>query len=220
VLAAHGWLARTPDAFRDAVLSHTIWRTAEPGDVIANAGDDIGGLIGFVEGAFAVASPDRLEAPLIHLFHPGDWTGLVPLVAGRARRATTIARTSGCYALVTQADMQRLLARNPESWREIARLSDELTEIALLAATNLMIPDSARRIAGVLLRLAGYRPPAWPSVRGDIPVSHDELAVISAMSRNTLAKVLHQFEAEGLVQVSYRRIAIRDTKGLADRAGD
>jgi CRP-like cAMP-binding protein len=57
-------------------------------------------------------------------------------------------------------------------------------------------------------------------VRGDIPVSHDELAVISAMSRNTLAKVLHQFEAEGLVQVSYRRIAIRDTKGLADRAGD
>jgi CRP-like cAMP-binding protein len=213
-LSAAGWLTRTPEGFREAVLSHAIWRTAEPGDVIANAGDDIGGLIGFAEGIFAIASPDRLEAPLIHLFHPGDWSGLVPLVSGRARRVTTVARTHASYALVTQADMQRLLTRNPEGWREIARLSDDLNEISQLAATNLMVPDSARRTAGVLLRLAGHRPPVWNAVRGEVPVSHDEMAVIAAISRNTLAKVLHQFEAERLIEVSYRRVRVLDCEGL------
>lgn len=214
MLGRQGWLARTSPDFREAVLGRAIWRTAEPGDVIASAGDDIGGLIGVAEGTFAMSAPAWTAAPVIHHLQPGDWSGHVPLVTGQPRRATTEARTVALYALVTQADMNRLLSRNPIWWREVALQAEDLGATATLAAIDLMIQDSSSRTAGVLLRLAGYRPPQWPAVRGDVVLSHDELAVIAGISRNTLAKILHDLETARLIEASYRRIRILDALGL------
>jgi CRP-like cAMP-binding protein len=218
VLAAQGWLSRAPEPFREAVLSHTIWRTAEPGDVIASAGDEIGGLIGLAEGVLSISSPARVAIPVVHLFHPGDWTGQVPIITGQPRRMTTEVRSAALYALVTQADMLRILARNPVWWRELALQSDDASDTALHAATELMMPDSSRRTAGALLRLGGCRPPRWPDPRGEALVSQDELATIAAVSRNTLSRILHQFEKDGLIEAGYRRIRLLDAARLRDIA--
>jgi CRP/FNR family transcriptional regulator len=220
VLGAKGWLARGSPEFREAVLARAIWRTAEPGDVIANEGDDIGGLIGLAEGSLAGSAPAWSSAPVIHIFQPGDWTGHVPVITGQPRRMTTMARVPSLYALVTQGDMTRLLARNPAWWRELALQAEDSGEIATLAAANLMVQDSASRTAGALLRLGGYRPPKWPEVRGDVILSHDELATIAGISRNTLSKILHEFETAGLLETSYRRIRLLDAprlKALTER---
>jgi CRP-like cAMP-binding protein len=214
VLGSQGWLSRGSAEFREAVLARAIWRTAEPGDVIASEGDDIGGLIGIAEGALAISAPGWSAAPVIHIFQPGDWTGQVPLITGKPRRATTVARMPALYALVTHADMVRLLAHNPGWWRELAQQAEDQGELATLAAINLMVPDSVSRTAGTLLRLAGYRPPKWPEVRGDVILSHDELATIAGISRNTLSKILREFETAGLLETSYRRIRLLDAQGL------
>lgn len=220
VLGAIGWIARGNPEFREAVLARAIWRTAEPGDVIANEGDDIGGLIGVAEGSLAGFMPGSSAAPVVHIFQAGDWTGHVPVITGKPRRMTTVARTPALYALVTQGDMTRLLARHPIWWREMAVQAEESGELATLAAINLMVPDSASRTAGTLLRLAGYHPPRWPEVRGDVVLSHDELATIAGISRNTLSKILHEFETAALLETSYRRIRLLDAprlKALTER---
>lgn len=214
VLGSQGWLARGSAEFRDAVLARAIWRTAEPGDVIASEGDDIGGLIGLAEGALAISQPGWSSTPVVHIFQPGDWTGHVPLITGEPRRATTVARTPALYALVTQADMVRLLGHNPGWWRELALQAEDMGELATLAAVNLMVQASVSRTAGAMLRLSGYRPPKWPDVRGPVVLSHDELAIIAGISRNTLAKILHDFEGANLIETSYRRIRILDAPGL------
>jgi CRP-like cAMP-binding protein len=208
-LGGHGWLSRVAADFRAAVLARTLIRSAQPGDRIASAGDEIGGLIGLVEGCFAQSSPQRIEAAFIHLLHPGDWTGHVPLISGEPRAVSTEARAASTYALVPLAEMQRILAQFPHCWRDIARLSNEATQIAISAATELMVPDSERRTAGALLRNAGYMPDIRPTVQvADIPATQDEIAVIAGVSRNTMAKILAAFVDRGLIEMSYRRIRV------------
>lgn len=214
-LASHGWLSHVPADFRAAVLSRTLIRSAQPGDRIASAGDEIGGLIGLVEGCLAQSSPQRLEAAFVHLMHPGDWTGHSPLISGQPRVVSTEARTACTYALVPLAEMQRILAQFPQGWRDIARLSNESTQVALSAATELMIPGSERRTAGALVRIAGFMPEIRPTVQvADIPATQDEIAVIAGVSRNTMAKILAAFVERGLIEMSYRRIHIRDPQAL------
>jgi CRP-like cAMP-binding protein len=214
-LGSHGWLSRVPADFRAAVLARTLIRTAQPGEVIATAGDEIGGLIGLVEGCLAQSSPQRIEAAFIHLAHPGDWTGHAPLISGEPRVVSTEARTASTYALVPLAEMQRIMAQFPGAWRELARLAVDSTLIALSAATELMVPDSERRTAGALLRLAGYMPEIRPTVQiADVPAAQEEIACVAGVSRNTMAKILVSFVERGLIEMSYRRIRLHDAEAL------
>lgn len=214
-LAENGWLSRVAPDFRSALLSRSLIRSAQPGDRVASAGDEIGGLFGLAEGCLAQNSPMRIEAAFVHLMHPGDWSGHVPIITGEARILSTEARTPCVYALVPLAEIQRILAQLPHGWRELGRLAVESTRISLSAATEFMLPDSERRAAGALIRLAGYMPEIRPTVQvADIPASQDELAVLVGVSRNTLAKILAGFEERGLVEMTYRRIHLPDPEAL------
>jgi CRP-like cAMP-binding protein len=214
-LGANGWLSRVPADFRAAVLARTLIRSVQPGHRVATAGDEIGGLIGLVEGCLAQSSPQRLEAAFIHLLHPGDWTGQVPLITGGPRALSTEARLPSTYALVPLAEMQRIMAQFPHCWRDVAKLATEGALVAISASTELMIPDSERRTAGALLRVAGYMPEIRPTVQiADIPATQDEIAVIAGVSRNTMAKILASFVKRGLIEMTYRRVRLLEPEAL------
>jgi CRP-like cAMP-binding protein len=86
------------------------------------------------------------------------------------------------------------------------------TGVAVQSMADLLLADRHRRFGAVLLRLAGARNPG--SAVHPVQCSHEELAEMCNLSRSSIASVLRVFEKEGLVEVAYRSIKIRDPNRL------
>ena len=85
----------------------------------------------------------------------------------------------------------------------------------LLHAVDLMIVDPKIRLCSRLLtfggRLLSYLPPAPVS----IPLTQEELAAASNMSRSTVFHLLGELVQQGICELGYREIRILDMQRLA-----
>ena len=80
---------------------------------------------------------------------------------------------------------------------------------AINVAADLMIRDTRRRCAASLLRIANCRfesPEDADQV--DAPLSQDELAALSNMSRTTISTILRDLENDGLIKLGYRSVTV------------
>ncbi len=215
VLLARGWLADMPDDFAAAVLGQAHWRRVSAGEAVIIAGGD-GGMCGIAEGTAEVANEFMpSQVPRLHLVHAGFWAGYRPLVLGRPRQISMTARTDMLWAYVPLPAMQRLLADQPGWWQHIAQLCDQNTELAINAWADLTNPSSRARAIAVLLRVAGCRfsdPASHDPI--EIRASHDELAAMAVMSRNTLSLALHDLNKSGEIHLGYRSITLNDPAAL------
>ena len=220
-LAGEGWLVRADPGFRDALLALARWHRAEPGHHLTRAGDEAGDLIGLAEGTVAFTVTEGLAStPTMHVAAAVIWMGYGPLVLPMARTVTAEARTPVLYASFAQARVQGLLQRDPAGWQAIARLSGEFGLLMALTAADLLIPESERRCAAVLLRFAGQRF-AGPRDRLEavVPVTQEELAAAANLSRNSAGTILRGFAARGWIATGYggvRILAPARLRGLLD----
>lgn len=213
----NSWISASPPEFRAALLSRTLWRRHDPGDVLARPGDTAADIFGLASGTMAfTTAKGPAETRLTHIMHPGDWFGVVPILTGGGRSGEISLRTSGLVARVTGAAIEAMTAEQPRWWREIGRLSVLFAQIAAGAAADLMITDNRQRCAATLLRLAGVR--HRDGVAGPGPVvaqlGQDELGAVANLSRNSVGRILKQLEASGLVSVAYRAITLPDPGAL------
>ena len=80
------------------------------------------------------------------------------VVAGGPRRIAAAAKTAVWLGRVPQAAVKSLLAQRPEWWRNFVT-AIIYGDVAATVAADLLIRDSERRCAAVLLRLGGRRFP-------------------------------------------------------------
>ena len=213
VLRSTGWLSQCEEPFRKTLLAESQWFRVEQGYPIARGGDVIGGMHGVADGYVGlvpeIATPD---AGLIHVDRAPFWFGLQPFVLGSGRQVTVTARTPCIVAHVSQQALTGILKRHPEGWRMLLMQSVTQTYVAIQAVADLLLADRHRRLGAVLLRLAGARNPG--SAAHPVQCSHEELAAMCNLSRSSVASVLRLFNKDGLVEVAYRSIKIRDTDRL------
>ncbi len=210
ILRNRGWLAATPAEFRQAILSDSDWRRIEAGAPIQAGGEEEGELIGLARGIVEMRTIfGRADTPLMHLAHSVFWFGYVPILTGRPRGIAAAAKTSVWLARVPQAAVRAQLARRPEWWRHLMQLSIIYGEVSQTIAADLLIRDSERRSAAVLLRLAGRRF-AGPddNLPVEVPVTQDELAGASNLSRNSVGTMLQQLKARGMIEQGYRVLIV------------
>lgn len=202
-----GWLSRAEQSFREAFLSECQWSRAAPATPIARGGEATGGMYGVALGAVGVipvvAAPD---AGLIHISRAPFWFGLHPFVSGEGRHVTVLARSDCLVAHVSQPALARILAQHPVGWQMLVMHLSALFRVALQSTADLLLPDRDRRCAAVLLRLAGARDTGASA--HPVQCSHEELAAMCNLSRQTIAEVLKRFEAQGLAQLRYRSIRL------------
>ena len=82
-------------------------------------------------------------------------------------------------------------------------------------AADLLIRDSERRCAAVLLRMAGRRfadPDDTTPV--DALLTQDELAGAANMSRNSVGTMLKRLAARGLIELGYRTMVVMSPAAL------
>ncbi len=95
------------------------------------------------------------------------------------------------------------------------QLSIIFGEVSQTIAADLLIRDSERRCAAVLLRLGGRRF-AGPEDTEPVEVSimQSELAGAANLSRNSVGTMLQRLKARGLIELGYRGMTIRAPAAL------
>lgn len=158
ILKDGGWLSATPAEFQQAILTRSTWGRLEAGAQIQAGGEEHGELIGLARGIVEMRTIlGRADTPIMHFARPVFWFGYVPILTGRPRGVAASAKSPVWLARIPQAAVRALLAKRPEWWRHLMQLSIIYGEVSQTIAADLLIRDSERRCAAVLLRLGGLR---------------------------------------------------------------
>jgi CRP-like cAMP-binding protein len=219
IVSRLGWLSRTPERFRNAVLQRSQLVSFGAGEKLYAAGDPAGGVYGLVHGGLCASlAPRDLSPAILHLYVPGTWTGETAATTGEARLVGLSTTRATQVLYLPLPAVNAMLDEDPTAYRSFARLSQWHLATALGAIGDLMIRDPDKRLIALLLRLSGCRveTPVGLGVI-DIDLSQDDLAIMSNVGRTKANAILGQLQAEGQIEVHYRRIRVLFTEALRAR---
>lgn len=143
---------------------------------------------------------------------PGAMFGEGALLSASDPNVMAVALTDCIVWSVPAPQAQALALRHPVlSWgllqtvgHRLAQVENRMEEVAYKR-----LPE---RLAGLLLELAN----GGRAIRG---TSHQSLADMLGTYRETISAILRGFKDEGLVELGYRKIELRDLPGLKLAAG-
>jgi CRP-like cAMP-binding protein len=143
---------------------------------------------------------------------PGSMFGEGALLGAADPNVKAVALTDCIIWMVPALQAQTLALRYPVlSWgllqtvgQRLAQVESRMEEVAYKR-----LPE---RLAGLLLELAN----GSKAIRG---TSHQSLADMLGTYRETISAILRNFKDEGLVELGYRKIDLRDMAGLRLAAG-
>lgn len=205
-----GWLSQTPEAFRNAILDKSLFKSFESGATLYSIGDLEGGIYCLLRGGLRVSIASGDNGPyLAHLFRPGIWVGEAPLIKGIPRVLGLTAAGQTDTLNVPLHALHEILRRDPAAWRYIALLAFTNSELAVNVVSDLLVRDHIQRLIAILMRLGNCSNPASPGASSiEITVSQEELAAMTNVARTTVNSTLRQLQAAGAVEITYRRIRI------------
>ena len=215
LLASQGWLAGVPEELRGLLLPMARWRRFESGTLVTLGGDEADDILAMASGVMAFTSAFGLpDTPIMHLARAVFWMGYGPILMGGTRVVSAEARSEVWMASFPKSQVLPLLSESARWWRHFAQLLGEYGHLSARIASDLLIPESERRLAAVLSRFGGLQAvtPASGAARAPVhvPVTQAELAASSNLSRNTAGKILKGFAAQGIVETRYSEILITD----------
>jgi len=153
-------------------------------------------------------SGKRLDLAVIE---PGAFFGEMPLVGESLRHTFAEAVEDSLICVMSRSDIERLMRERSEvALRMIEVLSRRLAlcEARLEEMAYRSVPA---RIAAVLLRLSQER-------SGEpVLITHQELGDMIGALRESVTKVLDDFQKAGLVELGRGRVILRDVAGLQSR---
>ncbi len=215
-LMTTGWLRDTPSDFAEAVLAHCHWREVRAGSAVQHAGDIGVGIVGLASGTVAIStSLSAPDAPAVHFGHPGFWFGYVSVFTGAGLPNSILARSDVLLATIARPQLENLLEQHPKWWRYVGLLGIIGANTATTIAADLLIRDSRRRCAASLLRLTQFRfEQALAQCAVEVPLTQDDIAAVTNLSRSTVSAILLEFEQSGLITLGYRSITIQQPDQL------
>src|SRR4051794_10774716 len=110
--------------------------------------------------------------------------------------------------------IEAIIMRDSDAWRFFSQIAFENAEAAVGVAEDLLIRDSTQRCAAAVLRIVGCRYECGGREPLEIDVSQDDIARMSNLSRNATGAILRTLEQRRLIELSYRKIKVRDAPGL------
>ena len=188
------------------MLSRSRWQSLEAGTPIQAGGEGDGELIGLAHGVIEMRSVlGRADTPIMYFARPVLWFGYGPLAFDRPRPTAASARSAVWLARIPQAEVRKVLSERPEWWRCFIQPAITNGDIALSVAADLLIRDSERRCAAVLLQLSGRRFTGPEDSRPVVvSITQDELAGAANLSRNSTGTMLKRLAARGLIELGHR----------------
>jgi CRP/FNR family transcriptional regulator, cyclic AMP receptor protein len=215
-LTARGWLAGCEPALRRAILDRARPVAFAPDQIVFHAGDLAGGIYGIARGSFALSVGAAATGPaLATILRTGVWFGNGPLIAERRRMLTFHAAEASLTLHLPLVAIREISGASIAAARVFADLANRNMQLAIRTVSDLLIPDTERRIAATLLRLTRADEGELPPHSAGFRLRQTELGEMANASRRSVVRALAKLEAQGWVTPGRQRIAIRDAQALA-----
>lgn len=191
------------------------------GEVLFHEGDPGDALFVVASGAVKVAVPSEDgEEAILATLRRGDFLGELALLDGAPRSASAVALEATETLALPRDQFLALVATEP-AIRDalLASLAGELRRLTTHVA-ELHFLDLTGRLAARLTRLAEEHGQPLPGggVRLDAPLTQSDLAAMIGATRQSVNKLLGEFEADGLLQMERDSIVVPNLDRLARAA--
>jgi CRP/FNR family cyclic AMP-dependent transcriptional regulator len=209
-----------PEAIR--AMARTLRaRRFRRGEVLFHEGDPGDALFVVASGAVKVAVPSEDgEEAILATLHRGDFLGELALLDGAPRSASAVALEATETLALPREQFLALVANEP-AIRDalLASLAGELRRLTTHVA-ELHFLDLTGRLAARLARLAEEHGQPLPGggFRLDAPLTQSDLAAMIGATRQSVNKLLGEFEADGMLQMERDSIVVPDLDRLARAA--
>ncbi|NIC43328.1 Crp/Fnr family transcriptional regulator [Aquabacterium sp. A08] len=202
------WFDRLPEAERHALLDTVVLHKAAKGEHLLRKGDRIGGWYGVLSGMakLQTSGPDGKVSAFLGV-PAGEWFGEGSVLRGDHWRYDVVALRDTTLIGLPLAQFQALYRHNLAfNHYLIERLNLRLGQaMAIIESGRLRSPEE--RVAQYLSHLF------WQGMR-KINLSQEDLGHLAGLSRQTINRVLKQFEAQGWVSLEFGRVDILNDAAL------
>ena len=194
------------------------WVMSAPrGTTIIERGARLPGVFGLAYGSVKLGLRGQDgEERVLQLVSPGQTFGEAKSLLGRPGHREAIALADSKLVVIPVAAIFALMDREPRFARTMALLLAERT-LEMLAEVESAMQRGAQRLAAYLGALA-ESPEGNGNGNGGtvvrLPVSKTLVAARLGVKKETLSRLLRQFAAEGVIEVSRREISILDRDAL------
>ena len=204
-----GWLAGQPRAFADALLARAGQQRFEKNRKIISLEETDTSLHFLLQGAVEVAVPRvTLELLPVHIICSGQWFGEHGAITGKPSFAEYRARALCSTLAIPRSALVELDAREPGARAAFLELLSLTIRAQMEMAGDLAGFDAEHRVRSKLLTLSSVNGMASGSIEVSVPISQEDLAIVSCVSRPTVCKILRKLEDAGTIRLGYRRIDI------------
>ncbi|ASW02055.1 Crp/Fnr family transcriptional regulator [Paraburkholderia aromaticivorans] len=215
LLERSAWFRSAPAAMQAQLVEAGRLERLAAGQRLFTRGDSDDGLYCVLDGLVRIgaASPAGKEA-LLAVIEPVNWFGEIALFDQRPRTHDAYAERDSELFHVPRAALAALLERTPAYWHVFGLLLTQKLRLAFDAIEEAALLPAAQRVARrVLLMAGGYGEPG--ALRRVLKVPQEDLAMMLALSRQTINQALKQFETQGALKLGYAEIEITDVQKLA-----
>ncbi|WP_035529179.1 Crp/Fnr family transcriptional regulator [Haliea salexigens] len=144
---------------------------------------------------------------LLNVVPPGHWFGEASVFSGEARAHDAFAEEDSELLVVPAKVLHRLVHDQPAFLLEFLRLMGIRYKLTLERMDDSVLQPLPTRLALKLLALANTAEAEDTSLTGcQLRVSQESLAQILGVSRQSINKLLKQWEHAGIIAVRYRTI--------------
>lgn len=215
LLERSAWFRSAPAAMQAQLLEAGRVERLIAGQRLFTRGDSDDGLYCVLDGLVRIGAPSSAgKEALLAVIEPVNWFGEIALFDNRPRTHNAYAERDSELFHVPRAALVALLERTPAYWHAFGLLLTQKLRLAFDAIEEAALLPAAPRIARRLLLMAGgYGEPG--ALRHILKVPQEDLAMMLALSRQTINQVLKQFETQGALKLRYAEIEIADVQKLA-----
>lgn len=213
------WFGSLPQTLEDALLARATPRRFPHGAQIFFRGDPSDGLYAVLEGSLRVSGVTEAgKEAILTMVESPSWFGEISLFdqLPRTHNVTTEGATRLLH--VPQVELEALLDREPRHWREFGRLMALRVRLAFIGIEDLALLPAESRLARRLLLLSQSSPATTGQSSCVVPISQAQLGMMLSLSRQTTNQVLQGLQDQGIVQVAYGRIEVKDLSRLIEVA--
>lgn len=143
------------------------------------------------------------------VLEPGTFFGEMPLLGERMRNASAKALEDCTLCVMSQTDVERLVLTKPRVALRMLQILGRRLAAAEARLEDLAYRSVRARLASLLLRLERERGGVLEGV------THQDLGDMVGAYRETVTKILDEFQEEGLVELARRRIHVLKRDRLA-----
>ncbi len=195
-------------------------RSFRKNEVIFHAQEPGNALFVIKRGRVKISMDDRGGREIIlRILEAGDFFGEMSLLDGEPRSAT-VSSLEPCQALILSRDeFLRFIPRHPGVVLKMLTTLSRRLRKADEKISRLVFADAYEKVASVLIEIVEEKKiPLNIGTEVPLLLTRKELADLAGLSRETLTRVIADFQRAGVVRIEGRRIAIVNPAKLRHEA--